>query len=138
MLVVKDNSLLRGSRIIILEKLSFKELYSLLLSAIDHQPTSQKYFDNLFPNIELSWKEIYLIARNATVNSLLRSFHYKVINSVLYLSKKFFQFGKTPLCTLFVILRLTQRSMFFANDQLLKFFGINFCYFFKQMLTFLI
>ena len=35
--------------ITILEKLSS----SLLISAIDHHLTSQKYFDNLFPNIEL-------------------------------------------------------------------------------------
>ena len=36
LLIVKDHDLLRGSRIIILEKLSSKELYSLLISAIDH------------------------------------------------------------------------------------------------------
>ena len=40
LVAVKDNNLRRGSRIIILEKLSSKELYSLLISAIDHQPTS--------------------------------------------------------------------------------------------------
>ena len=51
LLVVKDHHLLRGSRITILEKLSSKELYSLLISAIEHHPTSQKYFDNLFPNV---------------------------------------------------------------------------------------
>ena len=33
--VIKDHHLLRGSRIITLEKLSSKELYSLLISAID-------------------------------------------------------------------------------------------------------
>ena len=69
LLVVKDLHLLRGSRIIILEKLSSKELYSLLIFAIDYQPTLQKYFDNLFPNIELPWKEIYLTAGKATANS---------------------------------------------------------------------
>ena len=100
-LVVKDHHLLRGSRIIILEKLSSKELYSLLVSAIEHQTTSQKYFDNLFPNIELPWKEIYLTARKATANSYLRCFNDKIINNVLYLNKKLFQFGKTqsPLCS---------------------------------------
>ena len=101
LLVVKDHHLLRDSRIIIPEKLHSKELYSLLISAIEHQPTSQKYFDNLFPNIELSWKEIYLTARKATANSYLRCFNYKIINNVLYLNKKLFQFGKTqsPLCS---------------------------------------
>ena len=97
----KDHHLLRGLRIIILEKLSSKELYSLLISAINHQPTSQKYFDNLFSNVELPWKEIYLNARKATANSHLRSFNYKIINNVLYLNEKLFQFGKTqsPLCS---------------------------------------
>ena len=95
LLVVKDHYLVRGLRIIILEKLSSKELYSLLISAIDHQPTSQKYFDNLFPNIELPCKEIYLAACKATANSHLRCFSYKIIMNVLYLNKKLFQFGKT-------------------------------------------
>ena len=92
---------LRGSRFTILEKLSSKELYSLLISAIDHQPTSQKYFNNLFPNIELTWKEIYFTAHKATANSHLRCFNYKIINNVLYLHKTFFQFGKaqSPLCS---------------------------------------
>ena len=67
----------------------------MLISAIDHQPTSQKYFDNLFPNIELPWKGIYLTRRKATANSHLRCFNYKIINNVLYLNKKLFQFGKT-------------------------------------------
>ena len=53
LLVVKDHHLLRGSKIIILEKLSSKELYSLIISAINHQPISQKYFDDLFSNVEL-------------------------------------------------------------------------------------
>ena len=43
---------------IILKKLSSKQLYSLLISAIDHhQATLQKYFDNLFPDIKLLWKK---------------------------------------------------------------------------------
>ena len=73
----------------------------MLIFAINHQPTSQKYFDNLFSNVELPWKEIYLNARKATANSHLRSFNYKIINNVLYLNEKLFQFGKTqsPLCS---------------------------------------
>ena len=95
LLVVKDHHLLRSSRNIILEKLSSTELYSLLISAMDHQPTSQKCFDNLFPNIVLPWKQIYLTAHETTANSHLRCFNYKIINNVLYLNKRLFQFGKT-------------------------------------------
>ena len=102
MLVVRDHRLLRSSRIIILEKLNSKELYSLLISAINHQPTSEKYFDNLFSKVELPWKEIYLNARKATANSHLRSFNYKIINNAFYLNEKVFQFDKTqsPLCSI--------------------------------------
>ena len=42
LLIVKDHHLLRGLEFIVLEKLSSKELYSLLISAIEHQPTSEK------------------------------------------------------------------------------------------------
>ena len=95
LLVVKNHHLLRGSRIIILEKLSSKELYSLLVSAMNNKPISQKYFDNLSPNIELPWKKICLIVHKVTANSHLSSFNYKMINNVLYLNGKLFQFGKT-------------------------------------------
>ena len=104
LLVVRDQHLLRGSRIIILENLSSKELYSLLISAVDHpHHTSQKYFDYLFPNNELPWKEIHLTASKATANSYLRSFNYKVINNVLHLNKKLFQRDETQssLCSFY-------------------------------------
>ena len=73
----------------------------MLISAINHQPTAQKYFYKLFSNVELPWKEIYLNAREATANSHLSSFNYKIIVNVLYLNEKLFQFGKTqsPLCS---------------------------------------
>ena len=115
LLVIKDH-LLRGLRIIILEKLTFKELYSMLVSAIHHQPTSEKYFDNLFSNFKLPWKKIYLTSRNATANSHLRCFNYEVINNVFYLNKKFFTLViLNLLCILFVILKLKQNSTFFVN-----------------------
>ena len=139
LLFFKDYHLLRGLRIIILEKLSSKELYSLLISAINHQSTSQKYFDDLFSNVELTWKEVYLNARKATGNSHLGSFNYKIINNELYMNEKFFNSVRLSLvCALFVIMTLKQHSMFLMNVQLLKLFGNNFHYFLKQILTFLI
>ena len=95
LLVVRNHHHFRGSRIILPEKLSPKQLYSLLISETYHQPTSQKCFDNLFPNIELPWKEICLNARQPKANSHLRCFNYKIINNVFYLNKKLVQFGQT-------------------------------------------
>ena len=48
-----------------------------------------------FSNIEPPWKEIYLTVHKVTANSHLLCFNYKIINNVLYLNKKLFQFGKT-------------------------------------------
>ena len=92
---------LLGLSIIILKKLSSEELYSLLVSAIDYQATSQNHFDDLFPDIELPWKKKYLTAHKVAANRHLCHFNFKTINNVLYLNKKFFQFGKIryPLCS---------------------------------------
>ena len=86
LLVAKDYHLLRGSRIIIANICNRSSAYF------------TKYFDNLFPNIALPWKKIYLTARKATH---LRCFNYRIIDNVLYLNKKLFQFGKnqSPLCS---------------------------------------
>ena len=136
----KDNNLRRGSRTIILEKLSPKELYSLLISAIDHQPTSSIHFDNLFPNTELPWNEIYLTVRKVTANSHLHCFSYKIINHVLCLKKKLFQFGKaqSPLCS-FCHTNAETTPHVFHKCSVAKIFWNQLLFFFlKQTLTFLI
>ena len=58
-----------------------------------------------------------------------------MINNVLYLNKKLFQFGKTqsPLRS-FYHAEAETHSIFFIDVQLLNFFGINFYYFLKQIL----
>ena len=73
----------------------------MLISTIYHQVTSQNHFDNLFSDIELPWKKNYLTAHKVAANRHLRRFSFKIINNVLYLNKKLFQFGKiqSPLCS---------------------------------------
>ena len=122
---------------IILKKPSSKQLYSLLISAIDHhQATLQKYFDNLFPDIKLPWI-IYLTANKVAANRHLRCFNFKIIHNVLYLNKKLFLFGQTqsPLCffchtksqtTLLVFHKCLVNKLFLEST------------FLKQILTFLI
>ena len=68
---------LLGLSIMILKKLSSEELYSLLISAIDHQGTSQNHFDNLFPDIELPWEKNYLTAHKVAANRHLHHFNLK-------------------------------------------------------------
>ena len=50
LLVVEGRHLIRGSRIVLLEKLNSRGLYSALISAIGHKPTSTKYFNEYFSN----------------------------------------------------------------------------------------
>ena len=112
----------------------------MLISATDHQPTSPKYFDNLFPNSELPWKKIYMTARKATTNSDLCCFNYKTITTVLYLNKNLFNSVRLKLlCVLFVILKLIQHSMFFINVQLhLNVYVLENCFDFLKLLLLLL
>ena len=65
--------------------------------------TSQQYFKNLFPHLNIDWKLIYLQPRILTKNTSLRAFQYKFLNNVLYLNHKIFQFkvSTTSLCLYF-------------------------------------
>ena len=46
------------------------------------QPTSQRYFETLFDNNKLVWKEIYLLPRLAIINTPMRNLQYKILNNV--------------------------------------------------------
>ena len=65
------------------------------------KPTSQVYFKNLFENNDFDWNKIYILPRLATLDSVLRSFQYKVLHNVLYLNQKLFLFriAPSPLCS---------------------------------------
>ena len=63
-----------------------------MISAVDHRPTSKKYFDNLFPNINLPRKDIYLNTHKGTLPFKIKN---KTHFYMLYLNKKLFQFGNT-------------------------------------------
>ena len=40
----------KNARILTLEKLTAKEIYSILISSLKNKPTPQSYFENSFPN----------------------------------------------------------------------------------------
>ena len=98
---VQDHHLIKDTRIIALDKLTTREIYSVLLLSSRKTPTSQKYFDKVFPNENFDWKKIYILPRVVTINSFQRNFPYKILHNILYLNKILFIFGntKTPLCS---------------------------------------
>ena len=95
-LLLLNHHLIKKNNLISLNKLHCRELYDILVYTSPDQPTSHVYFENLFREQELNWKEIYILARKVSLDCNVRSFQYKVLNNVLYLNKKMFFFGKSP------------------------------------------
>ena len=101
MYVVQGHHLIKNTRVIVLEKLTAREIYSVLILWLGNTPTSQKYFGEVFPNENLDWKKIYVLPRAVTINSFQRNFQCKIFHNILHLNKMLFTFGKikTPLCS---------------------------------------
>ena len=90
----QNHHVIKGARILSLEKLSSKDIYSILISSTANKPTSNIYFEKLI------WVK-YTCHRFSYFNSTLRSFQYKIFNEILSLNKKLYTFGITN-TTLFV------------------------------------
>ena len=97
--VVQDHHLTKNTRV--LDKLTAREIYSVLILLSGNTPTSQKYFGKVFPNENFDWKKIYILPRVVTINSFQSNFQYKILHNTFYLNKILFTFGKirTPLCS---------------------------------------
>ena len=95
-----NHHLIKNSQILAIEKLIRKELHSLSIVLKNELPMSQKHFCNIFPNLQVKWKKIYLLPPKVSHDSNLRMFQYKILNNVLYLNKQLFIFNKkdTKLC----------------------------------------
>ena len=99
-LITDDHHLIKGSRVITLDKLTSTEIYSILTLKVQNKP-SNIYFENLFNYHDIDWTAIYMLPRLVTHNTYMRSFQYKILNNILYLNKKLHIFGikPSPLCS---------------------------------------
>ena len=88
--VVQDHHLIKITR----DKLTAREIFSVLLLSSGNTPTSQKYFGKVFPNENFDWKKIYILPRVVTINSFQRNFQYKILHKILYLNKMLFTLAK--------------------------------------------
>ena len=93
--------LIKNNQIYSNEKLKANELYSLSILLGNTVPTSQKYFEDFFPNLSFMWKDVYILPRIVTINTRLRIFQYKVLNNALYLNKRLYIFkpSDTKICS---------------------------------------
>ena len=88
----------RNERCIITSKIAYQRL----LKPITKPPTAQNSLINLLGLTDINWKKVYMLSRQATIESSLRSFQYKILNNILYLNEKLFKFKivDSPLCSL--------------------------------------
>ena len=100
-LVIFDHHIIRKTQLFNLNKLTSKELYSILVDANTVKPTAQDYFQNLFEPSDFNWKKIYLLIRNSTLDTKARMFQYKTLHNTLYVNKMLFKFVKeiSPRCS---------------------------------------
>ena len=73
-LIIHSRHLIKGSRILILEKLTSKELYQILISSRTNKVTSVTYFETKFNANSLDWTKIFILPRLTTYNTYLRFF----------------------------------------------------------------
>ena len=99
-LIIYDHCVIKGSRVLTVDKLTSTEIYSISISKVQNK-LSNFYFKNLFDDDDIDWVTIYMLPCLATYNTYMPSFQYKLLNNILVLNKKLHIFGMTssPLCS---------------------------------------
>lgn len=62
------------------------------------------------------WKSIYLLQILVTQDFHLRAFQYKILNNILYLNKKLFQFTKAKIRLCYFFKNSEETAMRFFNN----------------------
>ena len=66
--------------------------HQILLKNIVKPPTARRSLNNLLRLNSVDWTKVYMLPRQVTIESSLRSFQYKILNNVLYLNEQLFKF----------------------------------------------
>ena len=113
----QNHHIIKGARIFSADKLSPKEIYSVLISNIVNKPTSNTYFEKLFENTTLDLSKIYLLPPLATIDITLDSFQYNILNNILFHNKKLYTFGitNTALCSFYKTLSENPIRIFYDS-----------------------
>ena len=60
-LIIHDHHVIKGSRILTLDKLSSTDIYCILTSKFQNKPCSNFYFENLLNDNDIDWAAIYML-----------------------------------------------------------------------------
>ena len=77
-LVIHDHHLVKGSRVITLDKLTSTEIYFILISKAQNKPSSNIYFKNLYNDYNTDWTAIYMLLHIVTYNTYMRSIYFNI------------------------------------------------------------
>ena len=83
----QNHHVIKGARILPHDKLSSKEVYSILILNIVNKSPSKIYFEKLFENTTFDWNKIYLSPRLTTIDTTLVLFNIKFLITYFFLTK---------------------------------------------------
>ena len=83
----KNHHVIKGARTLPHDKLSSKEVYSILILNNVNKPPSKIYFEKLFENTTFDWNKIYLSPRLTTIDTTLVLFNIKFFIMYFFLTK---------------------------------------------------
>ena len=66
--------------------MNINRVYSILILRVQNKPCSNIYFENLFIYDDIDWTASYMLPRLVMHNTYMRSFQYKIVNNILYLT----------------------------------------------------
>ena len=72
--LIYDHPVIKGSRVLTLDKLTSTEIYSILISEVQNKPSFNFYFENLVDDNNIDWAAIYMLLGLGTYNTYMRSF----------------------------------------------------------------
>ena len=101
-IILHGHHLIKSSWILILEKLTSKELCQILISSRTNKVTSVTYFETKFNANSLDWTKIFILSRLITYNTYLRSFQYKILHNILFLNEKLY-LSNNKMSTMFLL-----------------------------------
>ena len=84
----RDVLYLPDNRALSLTKLRYKDYYNLSQENSMTKPTAVKRWSRLFPNLALSWEQIFNTIYKTTKDNKLREFRYKILHKILVINKE--------------------------------------------------
>ena len=114
-LFTHDHHLIKGSKVILVHKLTSTKIYSMLILKVQNKPSSNIYFENFF-NDSVGWAAMYMLPHLVKHNTYLQSFQYKILNNILSLKNFFF-------LLLSVIYTAKHLFTYFMNVTVLNVYG---------------